>query len=136
MIPPLSPKPARTYVEPVSLEDAQARHRALVYDINVIQMQLGDGSRRGRMGPEFSAWKLKAMGARLNKVDELMFLKDWIKARRAALQVGIKADISDPTALIAAARNLLVSLKHDGVDLDPEELAVLDALDAYCMHLA
>jgi hypothetical protein len=136
MISQMPPKPPRIYAEPTSLEDAQARHRALVYDINVIQMQLGDDTRKDRMGAEFASWKMKAMGARLNKVDELMFLKDWIKARRAALQIGLQADRSDPTSLIAAARNVLLNLKRDGVELDKEEIAVLDALDAYCMHLA
>lgn len=136
MINPMVPKPPRVYAEPTSLEDALTRHRALVYDINVIQMQLGDESRRERMGGEFTSWKMKAMGARLNKVDEILYLKDWVKARRAALQAGIQADRSDPTSLIAAARNVLLNLKRDNVDFDPEELAVLDALDAYCTHLA
>jgi len=133
MIPPQRP---RIYAEPTSLEDAQARHRALVYDINVIQMQLGDDSRKDRMAAEFASWKMKALGARLNKIDELMFLKDWVKARRAALQVGVVADRSDPTALIAAARNVMLNMKRDGVEFDPDELTVLDALDAYCTHLA
>lgn len=130
-------RPLRIYTAPATLEDAEQRERDLIYDLNVIHMQLGDESRKQRMGDEFAAWKTKALGARVNKIDELHWLKGWIRNRRAALRANVgTVSRDDPNALLVAARWVIKNMKDDGVDLDANELAILDALNEYCDHIA
>jgi hypothetical protein len=130
-------RPLRIYSEPANLEEAEQRERDLIYDLNVIHMQLGDETRRQRMAEEFAAWKTKALGARVNKTDELSWLKSWIRNRRAALRANIGTISRDnPNELLVAARWVLKNLHADGVDLDDTEFGILDALNEYCDHHA
>ena len=134
-------RPLRIYVDPANLEDAAQRERDLIYDLNVIHMQLGDDTRKQRMGDEFAAWKTKALGARVNKIDELQWLKAWIRNRRAANRAGLFGTImrDDPSAcnaLLLAAHQILREMKDDGVEFNDAELGILDALNEYCDHHA
>ena len=130
-------RPPRVYVEPTSIENAKDRHRDLVHDLNVIQMQMGDETRKARMtASEFAEWRRKAMGARINKIDEIIWLKNWIRAQRALRDALVEADRSDPTQLIVVARNVLRDLKEDGVELDENEIAIFNALDEYVNQTA
>jgi hypothetical protein len=126
----------RVYTEPTSLENAIQRHRDLVYDLNIIQMQMSDETRKVRMGVEFGAWRTKAAGARVNKIDEILWLKEWIIRRRAELLADTRLDRDDPSSLIAGALFVLKRLHQDGVDLDDKEFAIMNALEDFLTHIA
>lgn len=129
-------RPVRNYPEPSSLENAIDRHRDLVYDLNIIQMQMSDETRKTRMGADFAAWKTKAIGARVNKVDEILWLKNWIIRRRAEALANVRLDRDDPRSLIASALFVLKRLHQDGVDLDDKEFAIMNALEDFLTHIA
>ena len=97
------------FAPPTSIAEAQARKRELESDIKRIECQLGDPlprfDREGRLmtKEEKQAWRNAAHFKMNIKIDEQVFLKDWIKERRRQVE-------ADQTGIFDAndAREMLV----------------------------
>jgi hypothetical protein len=65
--------------EPASLEEAYEKRHKLRCDLNRIEARLGDRAYKDRTPhEEYYAWRVKAVWARANVLEELWFIKDWI----------------------------------------------------------
>lgn len=121
----------RVYPTPKSIEDAEARRRLLVTEVETIQVQLGDPQRVEKLGVAFADWRVKAAYSRIGKVDEIMYLKGWIKAARTARIAGeLGLDLS-AMSLLAAARKLILGFMADDFVLDADELKVFQVIDQF-----
>ena len=129
-------RPSRTYREPTSIDDAEQRYRDLVYDISVIQMQMSDDARKNKMTrAEFSLWRTKAMGARINKADEMIWLKDWIRKRRISLEIEDAADTTERGLLLRTSK-FFKRLHEEEFDFSDAEKKLWRAIDDHLNHVA
>lgn len=129
------------FVEPVSIQDATDRLKALHLDMRNIEKQLGDHIRTNRDGVELSpkeyiVWHSKTRASLVYKQHEYIELKDWIKRRRREIdskEINIE-DPDDPRQLLIAARAVLRAVM-DGDE--PEEIGqVMTVIEKHLTHAA
>lgn len=81
---------------------------------------------------EYHEWRVRALGALRHATAEVRRLNVAIKTLNVAASAAqAVVDPTDPVSLIRAAANLLRKLRSEGVDFDPEEMALVSALEAY-----
>jgi hypothetical protein len=131
--------------EPHTIAEATERRLASIACAQRIQEQLGnrnamtvDGVRLSSR--EYWEWRNRAAAALRHETAELRRLNAWLKAQRTTvarcLVGGVLAglDLDDPTELLTAACGLIKRLARDGVPLDADEQAIVDAMDRYLVH--
>lgn len=75
------------YDIPRTLEEANERKRVIIAQVQDIETQLGDNSKKKSMGAEeFTIWRQKAKWARNNRLQELRLVKKWIEQNRDRVQ--------------------------------------------------
>ena len=123
-----------------TVEEIEERRAKIVMDISAIDAQLGQTRRfdatlgRELDRAEYSQWRNRALSARGEKVKALLVANKELKAARAAQQVKAAPD-SSPDGLLLSAYTLLRRLADEGVDLDPDEFAVMDAVRAHLQRV-
>lgn len=136
-------KAETTFDPPSTLEDGEARRLVLVEKASEIQTQLGDRNRmtiNGRRvtSDEYWEWRGRAAVALRYVQAELRYLNLWLKQirreRTADKARALDVNPSDPISLLLAAANVVQRLRAEGVDLDPDEIAVFDAIKDYLQH--
>lgn len=125
------------FIEPSSIEDAYALRAKVVADVQEIQGQLGDKQRTDesgeRLGPdEYWSWRRRAQGALKHKLEELRFLKQWIRNNQRPFSPSAMRPGADPSTYEALRHvqgllDILKVLESEGVTLDPEELNKINA---------
>jgi hypothetical protein len=66
--------------EPRTLEEAYEKRQELRVAIRKTEARLGDKAYKDRTPrAEYNAWRVKAVWALQNLLEELWFIKDWIK---------------------------------------------------------
>lgn len=121
------------------LSALEAERKRLVDEIQSVDAQLSEKrkyDRDGRMwtAPEYHEWRAKAVAVRFSRLKRLRSVKEELESLRQKRHTAtVKAAAGVPLAsgadaLLAAAHDLLRRLVSDGVDLDPDEFAVLDAI--------
>jgi hypothetical protein len=134
-----------TFEIPKSLDEAETLRAQLTNDVQSIQAQLGDKQRTDEEGrrltsKEYWAWKKRAQHALNQKLDELRFIKNWIRERRHAMTaVGIRVDhpppVEEALGHLRALCTLLDSLRLEDVDFDPEETTQIDAAREFLVRV-
>ena len=113
------------------LEELEGIVSALASNSQAIQMQLGQGG-----APE---WRRKAKAALFHVNEKLRKARAELKSLRRERNERVVAargiDVRDADALIAHAYQLLHRLVCDGVEIDPQEQAVIDGLRHYLQHV-
>lgn len=79
-----------TFEEPKSIEHAYERKMQLINEIEGIQTQLGNKDRRRKLGSnhnpkvrsEYWEWRTSAQRALNGRLQELRFLKSWLRLQR------------------------------------------------------
>jgi hypothetical protein len=122
------------FAVPATVREAEERFAALITDIQGIEQQLGDRTRRP-LGNDLSAraqyndWRTKAIGAKNIKAAERRFLKLWLADKRTGTAAqSLQFDPENPSSLLAAAHRMLLDLKNGGVEFSAEELTLIDAM--------
>lgn len=121
-------------------EAAEARRAQLVLETQEIAADMAnrnktDEAGRRVTGHEYHEWRSRAVYALTSKTKELAALKLAMKTynRRADLlragEIGV--DPTDPVQILARAYRLFRRLQADGVDYDPDELALLDVMRGF-----
>lgn len=118
--------------EPADLEEADQRRRDLTLDIQSIQQQLGDKQRTDENGNRLSqkcywAWRKKAQFVLNQKLDELRFIKAWLKKNRPSLNPFTHQQALDH---LSSLISILDDLRDDEA-LEPDELTILEAAEAF-----
>lgn len=132
------------FITPLSLDEAEQRRTEEAAKVGEIQTQLGDKDWRDSSGNradahEYWAWRKKASWALQLSQAELRSLNAWIKnVNRAAQTVctdggSIDVDPRDPHKMLVAALRVLKRIAAE-TDIDPEERAVIDALQEAVRH--
>ena len=118
------------FVTPATLDEAEARHSALVSKTQDIDVQLAQPGAAAGLG-----WRSSALCARRYKIDEVRQLKAWMKAQRRhthALTVGAGGNHSDPhVAMLSRAYRLLKTWASEIDQIDPAEQATVDEIMLY-----
>lgn len=70
------PTDVETWTPPDTVEDGEHERVVIVQEIQVIQAQLGDSSRRTM--PNYRTWRKGAITALTNRLHELRSLKLWL----------------------------------------------------------
>jgi hypothetical protein len=66
--------------EPATLQEALEKRQELRVAVRKIEARLGDKAYKDRTArAEYYAWRVKAVWALQNALEELWFIKDWIK---------------------------------------------------------
>jgi hypothetical protein len=133
---------------PASIEEAEVIRLRLVEQLNDINAQL---TARRVGGPAcdgvyaedrstFFDWRRRAVCAKKFTEARLRQLNLWIKQQRRAHVIdksrSLCADPTSPLSLLIAAGSLLSRLASEGVELDDDEQAVLDAIRNYMQNVA
>lgn len=121
----------------------EGAYRKLVEEIQGTQVQLADqnkchpdGRRYG--DHEYHEWRGRTIASLKHLVARQRAMKEAVKIvhRRFNTETPLRANLDTPEALLHAALVLLKRLHGDGVEMDDEELAVQNAIDAYLRHNA
>jgi len=124
------------------LESLEAQRAALLKERDRITADLRathryQGGRR-MSGSEFLTWRAGIQRQNDKNLASIREVNTQIKALRRERNERVIAargvDVNDPVSLIAHAYNLLHRLAGEGVDLDPQEQAVVDGLREYLQH--
>ena len=138
-----SNRAAKSYVPPASLEEGERRRLELVDRLSEVNIQLGDRNKmtidgRRVTSDEYWGWRQRAVIAKRYAEAELQHLKSWMKEQRRARTAdqarSLDIDPTSPESLLLAAANVFQRLRSDGVEVDPEEVAVFDAIKDYLQH--
>ena len=120
------------------VRELEAEFQTTVGEVQKIQAQLGDKDRRHPDGSrytshEYHEWRGRASAALRHLLVRQRALKDALKTarRRYNSDTPVGPDLKTPEALIHAAFVVIHRLACEGVELDPEEQRVKDALDEY-----
>jgi hypothetical protein len=70
------------YEDPKDIDEAQTRRGTLTLDIQTIQAQLGDESRKAIGRREYNEWRRRTLFALTAKCEELRRVKGWITQHR------------------------------------------------------
>jgi len=126
-----------------TLAEAIAERQRLVQETKDIQAQMGNRNAtdvEGRRIPahEYWEWRHRAVHALRAKERRMAELKAIITAERQRASVATAGNlISGPVtaeSLLASLAALVRRLASEGVDLDPEEQALLDAAQHLLVH--
>lgn len=124
---------------PASLEEALTRRATVVSEVQKIQLDLSNRNKtqNGERidSRDYWKWRHQAVRALMHKTGELRALKEWIRAEREK-RLGEEAEVNthDPEDLLAASFRLLARLRSEGVEFDPPEIALINALQLYLTH--
>lgn len=134
------------WTPPKSRAEAEERRLALVERINDINAQLTKfrigardefGNHLIPDSGDFFDWRARAVGAKRHAEAELSRLKLWIKQDNLGAILTVARDThddldpSDPVSLLRALYVLVHRLACEGVDLDPNEQILKDAVRAF-----
>lgn len=134
---------SRGFQPPATLEEAEVQRLDLIDRLNVVNSQLSNQNRTDTSGrrlssAEFCEWRHRAVVAKRHLEGELRHLNLWLKQQRRARTADQARDLgydpADPMSLLLAAANVFQRLRSDGVDFDPEECAVSDAIKDLLQH--
>jgi len=125
---------------PRTRSEAEIRIDQLVKDIQAIDIDLGDSEKRQRAAEEndgaYFRWRKKAVRAKNAKSDELRFLKRWIYTQRdnLVIQQG-QIEPNNPSSVLRAACGLLLKLRREGFEFEPEELGLIKVIENATLNL-
>lgn len=74
------------HADPATETEAEDRIRQLTFDIQSVEMQLGDTTRRDRLRDKYAQWRIDATVALQSKRDQKRQLVLWLKRHRRARQ--------------------------------------------------
>jgi hypothetical protein len=120
-----------------TIEEADAYREYLVTEMMRIQQDLGEKNRVHADGSRWTAieyhdWRDRAKRALNVATIEARTVKAWLKAaRRASDARDAGVDAGDPVALLRAACVLFRRLGAEGVDFEPDEVALRNAMQHY-----
>lgn len=124
------------FVIPESVPDAEEQFAILVSEIQQIESQLGDRTKRHRaltegMMDDYDEWRRSAIAAKNFKAIHRRFLKKWITDhKRASIGKMLSVDPNDPMSLLVSALHLFRKLHKEGVEFDDAEFALINLIQA------
>ena len=130
---------------PQSLEEAHAWRQTRVERKFDLDAQLGNTNVSDQSGARVDShayhdWRNRARYAAIATMKEISQLNTWIKEQNREMQAQIVAkdrsvNPRDVTSLIRASLGVIKKMRADGVEFEPEDIAVQDALHEWLMQL-
>lgn len=114
-----------------SIEEAQHERLDLVDRITAIEVQLAAREASTASREEFLEWRARALRARHMLSTKLRRTKAWISEQRDKEAKERVSRRGGEDGLLSQLYSLVKDLASDGVELDPDEQALLDDIDSY-----